>query len=64
MTRSMTRSMTREQASRLAKKYSEQYFTFWYVREVQPGKFQPWAHSSDDARTIETWYCGQDWSEI
>ena len=37
-----------------ARKYSKQYLTFWYVREVSPGEFAPWAHSSDDARTVAT----------
>ena len=42
-----------------AKRYSRLYYTFWYVREVTPGNFQPYAHSSNDTKTVATFYCGQ-----
>ena len=44
-----------------ARKYSKQYLTFWYVREVKPGDFQPYAHNSDDERTVAIFYCGKEW---
>ena len=52
------RPMTKRQADILAKFYSKKYLTFWYVREVHPGQFEPWAHSSNDARTVSSFYCG------
>lgn len=53
--------MTKTQAKALAKKYSLKYMTFWYVRETKPQEFEPWAHSSDDERTVATFYCGNPW---
>ena len=53
--------MTKIQARIRARCYSDAYCTFWYVREVTPGVFQPYAHSSDDARTVVTFYCGKEW---
>ena len=47
-------TMPKSQARAKARKYSRQYLTFWYVREVSPGQFAPWAHSSDDERTVAT----------
>ena len=55
--------MTIDQARAKARKYSRQYMTFWYVREVKPGDFQPYAHHSDDERTVATFYCGRDWDK-
>lgn len=55
--------MTKHKARRLARKYSTKYCTFWYVRQVQPDDFQPWAHNSDDERTVATFYCGEEWTE-
>ena len=52
-----------DNAKRLAKKYSNMYLTFWYVREVQPGKFEPYAHSSDDEKTVACFYCGKKWGD-
>ena len=52
--------MTRAVACIKARRYSDRYSTFWYVREVSPGQFAPWAHSSDDARTVATFYCGPE----
>ena len=54
-------TMPRAQARAKARKYSRQYMTFWYVREVTPGVFQPYAHHSDDERTVTTFYCGKEW---
>lgn len=54
-------TMPKAQARAKARKYSRQYMTFWYVREVSPGQFAPWAHSSDDERTVATFYCGREW---
>lgn len=54
-------TMPKSQARAKARKYSRQYMTFWYVREVSPGQFAPWAHSSDDERTVATFYCGREW---
>ena len=55
--------MNIDQARAHARKYSNKYLTFWYVREVKPGVFEPYAHSSDDKRTVATFYCGKKWSE-
>lgn len=54
--------MPKSWARALARRYSRKYLTFWYVREVTPGKFEPWAHSSDDERTVATFYCGKEWT--
>ena len=54
--------MTKIQARIQARRYSDRYNTFWYVREVSPGVFQPYAHHSDDARTVSTFYCGKEWN--
>ena len=54
-------TMPKSQARAKARKYSRQYTTFWYVREVSPGQFAPWAHHSDDERTVATFYCGDEW---
>ena len=53
--------MTKIQARIQARRYSDRYNTFWYVREVTPGVFQPYAHHSDDERTLATFYCGEEW---
>ena len=53
--------MTKIQARMQARRYSDRYNTFWYVREVSPGVFQPYAHHSDDDRTVATFYCGKEW---
>ena len=53
---------TKEQADRLAKGYSLKYCTFWYVREVKPGEFEPWAHDLDDGCSVSCFYCGEDWT--
>ena len=53
--------MTKIQAHIQARRYSDRYSTFWYVREVSPGNFQPYAHHSDDDRTVATFYCGEEW---
>ena len=53
--------MTKIQARIQARRYSDRYNTFWYVREVSPGVFQPYAHHSDDERTVATFYCGKEW---
>ena len=58
-----SRFLTKKQADRLAKEYSLKYCTFWFVREVKPGEFEPWAYSSDDAQTVTTFYCGEDWTD-
>lgn len=44
----------------LARKYSIQYLTWWYVREVSSGKFEPYAHDSDDERTFRAFYNGKE----
>ena len=54
-------TMPKAQARAKARRYSRQYATFWYVREVTPGVFQPYAHNSDDERTVATFYCGKEW---
>lgn len=55
--------MTLIMAKAKARRFSKQYGTFWYVREVAPGKFEPWAHDSDDERTVATYFNGEDWTE-
>ena len=52
--------MTKIQARIQARRYSDRYNTFWYVREVSPGVFQPYAHHSDDDCTVATFYCGKE----
>ena len=52
------RPMTKRQADILAKFYSKKYLTFWYVREVHPGQFEPWAHDLNDGLTVSSFYCG------
>ena len=52
------RLMTKTRADFLAKEYSKKYLTFWYVREVHPGQFEPWAHDLDDGLTVSSFYCG------
>lgn len=54
--------LSKMRARASARKFSRQYCTFWYVREVKPGVFEPWAHSSNDARTVASFYCGKDWN--
>ena len=51
--------MTKIIASVKACRYSKHYMTFLYVREVEPGVFEPWAHSSEDGRTVAVFYCGE-----
>ena len=53
--------MDKTMARAKARKYSKTYGTFWYVREVAPGKFEPWAHNSNDARTVACFMCGEEW---
>lgn len=53
--------MSFEDACIYARRYSKKYLTFWYVREVKPGHFEPWAHSSDDEMTKKCYYCGREW---
>ncbi len=50
--------MTESQARAQARRFSRKYLTFWYVREVSPENFQPYAHSSDDAQTVACFYNG------
>ena len=55
-----SRFLTKKQADRLAKEYSLKYCTFWFVREVKPGEFEPWAHDLDDGLTVNSYYCGKE----
>ena len=55
-------TLSKVQARALAKRYSKKYMTFWYVRQLGD-KYEPWAHSSDDARTVATFYCGKEWKD-
>lgn len=52
--------MTKIQARIQACRYSDRYNTFWYVREVKPGWFEPWAHDLDDGLTVNSYYCGKE----
>ena len=52
------RFLTKRQADILAKSFSKKYLTFWYVRQLSPLQFEPWAHSSNDAQTVSSFYCG------
>jgi len=54
--------MTKLRARICAKLFSKEYLTFWFVREVKPGIFEPWAHSTNDERTVATFYCGKEWT--
>jgi len=54
--------MTKIQACLKAKRLSIQYGV-WYVREVKPGAFEPWAHSSDDAQTVACYISGKEFIE-
>lgn len=42
-----------------ARNYSLRYCTFWYVRKESDGSYSPYAHHSDDARTVACFYCGK-----
>lgn len=55
--------MTLTIASIKARRLSLEYGTFWYVREVSPNVFEPYAHHSDDERTVATYYNGQKYEE-
>lgn len=55
--------MTLDQAKFKARKFSNQYSTFWYVREVKPGQFEPWAHDPEDGTIVATYYLGKPWTE-
>lgn len=55
--------MTLTIASIQARRFSLKYATFWYVREVSPNVFEPYAHHSDDERTVATYYNGQKYEE-
>lgn len=47
------------EAARLqALRFSSRYSTYWYVRKVADS-YEPWAHHSDDERTIAAFYCGK-----
>ena len=54
--------MPKSQARAFARRYSRKYLTFWYVRDMQKGTFEPYAHHSDDERTLATFYCGKEWT--
>lgn len=51
--------MTLTIASIKARRLSLEYGTFWYVREVSQNVFEPYAHHSDDERTVATYLNGQ-----
>jgi hypothetical protein len=44
-------------ANSLSRSYSRKYSS-WYVREVSPGNFQPWAHDSGDNLTVAAYMSG------
>lgn len=50
---------TKLQADLLARGYSLKYSTVWYVREVKPGEFEPWAHDLEDGCTHSAFHCGR-----
>ena len=50
--------LTKRQADILAKSFSKKYLTFWYVRQISPLQFEPWAHDLDDGLTVSSFYCG------
>ena len=52
--------LTKSQAQIRARRYSHRYLTYWYVREVKPGEFEPWAHDLDDGLTVNSYYCGKE----
>lgn len=52
--------MTRSVACIKARRYSNRYNTFWYVREVKPGEFEPWAHGLDNGLTVNSYCCGKE----
>jgi hypothetical protein len=55
--------MTRMQARKQAKMLSKRYNTFWFVKQVSPGVFEPWAYAYIGADHSEFdsvhYYCGQ-----
>lgn len=53
--------MTLQHAKRDARYFSKKYLTFWYVRLVADNDYQPFAHDSDDDRTVACFYCGDDY---
>lgn len=54
----MTLLQAKVQAAKLSIKYS-----IWYVREVSKGNYQPYAHSSEDERTVATYTNGKEFIE-
>ena len=40
-----------------ARKYSDYYNTFWYVRLMDNGSYQTWAHSAGEI--VAEFYCGK-----
>ena len=50
--------LTKRQADVLAKSFSKKYLTFWYVRQISPLQFEPWAHDLNDGLTVSSFYCG------
>lgn len=56
----MNKVKTLYRARLLARQYSDQYSTYWYVRETSAGVFEAWAHDSEDSRTVATFYCGRE----
>lgn len=49
--------MTLLQASIRARRFSIRY-GYWYVRLVKEGNYQPYAHSSEDSKTVRTYFNG------
>ena len=47
-------------AKEQAQRFSLRYYTYWYVREVEPGVFQSYAHDSDDEATVACFYAGKE----
>lgn len=52
--------MTLLKARISARTFSNVYNTNWFVRYMPDGTYQPWAHSSDDQRTVAMFYCGKE----
>jgi hypothetical protein len=41
-----------------ARKYSMQHYS-WYVRQLEDGNYAPWAHDSEDERTVIAFQSGR-----
>jgi len=51
--------MTFNAAKKFALKYSEKYLTFWHVKKMKNGTYEPYAFC-DESESAFTCYCGKE----